>query len=144
MEAVAQHIEHAQAEDRQQARADYARITRTVTPYKTDLKRLAQVVRLLDIKPDQIDADRNAWTEYQIAAAKTKTQDVHRLALKNLTPQLRSAKSRSNGVMSRRQREENIHAVGRLVTKHSGLLRQAQDAAKRLAELQEQHPFLEW
>ena len=46
--------------------------------------------------------------------------------------------------MNRSQREENIHAVGRLVTKHEGLLRQAQDGAERLLELREQHAFLGW
>lgn len=143
MEAVAQHLQNVAVDNVQQAQADYARIIKAPRQFKKDLDRMIQVTQLLG-NADQVAADSEAWTAYKIATAKAKTEDVHRLALKNLAPQLRSAKSRSNGIMSRRHREENIHAVGRMVTKHSGLLRQAEDAAKRIIELREQHPFFGW
>lgn len=57
---------------------------------------------------------------------------------------MRAAKVNSQRIMSKWQREENIHAIGRLVTKHEGLLRQALSAKERMTELRGQHPFLTW
>lgn len=144
MSTLAAQLETTNEAEKQQARADYARITKAPRQLRADIDRLVRVRQLLGISTADVAADGEALTAYKIAMAKVRTADVHRLALKALAPQLRAAKAMSTRPMSRRQREETIYAVGKLVTKHEGGLRQAQDAAKRLIELQAAHPFLTW
>ena len=145
MEAVAQHLQNIADHELRQARTDYARFIRAPRQPKEDLDRMAQVVPLLGIAPDEVAADIEAWQQYEADQATAATEGEYRASLAGLSNDRQLARSMPCGTTwEATQRQEAMESENAIRMKYEAGFRQSRDAAKRLISLQAAHPFLTW